>query len=654
MRILPPLGLRRPGQSEQARGEQSRPRMILRLMIIILGLILLAAIAIVLWRMAFNQPTAAAPTTAPVIWGNLDVTVSSSGSVQPTKEINLAFQTSGQVKEVLAQPGEHVKAGQPLARLDDQLLQLQVQQAEADVMSAQAALDKANHGSATSQQIAQSQADVQSAQAELARAHSGNVTAADIAGAQAALDAAQARLDALKNPSPSQISAAQLKLSNAQSNLQKTRDDSSAAKTRAQLDVQQAVAMLAQTQSKYVTAKKNWEYVEETGADPLNPTTTDASGKQVKNKLNDTQRQQYYDAYVQAEAALKGAEDAVTQAQVAYDNARQAEITNVQQAEAQLRDEQQQLDALMHPAQTDIIQAQTAVDQERARLQKLRQGGTSADIKGAQAQVDRAKASLEALTAPTNPADIQIAAATLQQAQAKLAAAKANLSNAALIAPFDGIIATVSVIPGAQVQTGSEAAAISMIDISVLYLDLRVGDSDVMQIKPGQPVDVTFETVPDKTFAGTVTSVALVGNKQQNLTTYAVRVRFDPQGADLKMGLTGDAVITVLRRENVIQAPNQALRGSGGMRTVEVLRPNQSKPETIPVQTGVTNGVTTEILTCLTTNAQCLKEGDKLVIDTPQLGDQQGGNGQMIRIGQGDGDPSKAEGPPIPVFDAGP
>lgn len=654
MRILPPFGLRRSGVPKRSDSLPARRRPRSRALIVIAGVGLLVAAGVLVWQTWFSTPAAVAPSTVPVTWGNLDVTISSSGAVQPLKDISLSFQAAGQVKEVLVKPGDHVRAGQPLARLDDQALQLQVQQIEADVTSAQANLDKAKNGSATPQDIAQSQADVRAAQAQLDKVRSGNTTAADLAEAQAALKSAQARLDALKNPSPSQVSSAQLKLSEAQNGLQQTRDNSSAAKTRAQLDMQQSTAALTQAQSRYATAKHNWDYVQAAGTDPTNPTTVDARGRSVANTLNDAQRQQYYDAFVQAEAALRSAEDSVAQAQVAYDNARQAEVTNVRQAEAQVRDAQQQLDALMHPTNNDIIQAQAAVDQQRANLQRLRQGGTSADIKNAQAQVDRARASLEALTAPTNPADIQIAAAALLQAQAKLDAAKADLANATLTAPFDGVIATVSVIPGSQVQTGSTTAALSMIDVSALYLELQVGDSDVMQVKPGQAVEVSFETVEDTVFAGTVESVAPVGTKQQNLTTYLVRVRFDPQDTELKIGLTGDAVITVLRRENVIQVPNQAIQGTGGMRTVNVQRPDKRAPETIPVQTGVTNGTSTEIIKCLTTNNQCLKEGDKLVISTPESGDQAGGKGEMIRIGEGDGDPSKAEGPPIPVFDAGP
>jgi HlyD family secretion protein len=49
-------------------------------------------------------------------------------------------------------------------------------------------------------------------------------------------------------------------------------------------------------------ALRNWQYVQDTGNDPVIPTTVGSGGKSKPNKLNDTQRQQYYDAFVQAGA----------------------------------------------------------------------------------------------------------------------------------------------------------------------------------------------------------------------------------------------------------------------------------------------------------------------------------------------------------------
>ena len=67
-----------------------------------------------------------------------------------------------------------------------------------------------------------------------------------------------------------------------------------------------------QAQARFSQARDNWQRVQDTNEDPVNPTTSkDATGKIVRNKLNDAQRQSYYIAYVQAELALHQAAQAV-------------------------------------------------------------------------------------------------------------------------------------------------------------------------------------------------------------------------------------------------------------------------------------------------------------------------------------------------------
>src|SRR6266498_2964550 len=211
-----------------------------------IALIVLVIIAALVLNGRANSSAAPTVATTTVTRGSVVATVAGSGTVAPAQALDLSFQTSGTVTQVLVKDGDLVKANQPLAQLDTRDLELQV------------------------------------------------------ASAQTALR--QAELD-----------------------LQSQRDSSSASKTKAEKDLHKATDSLTQAQSKYATALKNWQYVQETNADPTNPTTTSADGKKVKNKLSDTQRQQYYDTYVQAEAALHSAETAVQQAQVTYDNARQAE-----------------------------------------------------------------------------------------------------------------------------------------------------------------------------------------------------------------------------------------------------------------------------------------------------------------------------------------
>ncbi|RME84701.1 MAG: biotin/lipoyl-binding protein, partial [Caldilineae bacterium] len=78
--------------------------------------------------------------------GDISATVSATGSIEPVEEVNLSFRGTGRVKEVLVEPGDHVQAGQVLARLEDRDLQLALEQAQVGLKLAEANLAKALAG----------------------------------------------------------------------------------------------------------------------------------------------------------------------------------------------------------------------------------------------------------------------------------------------------------------------------------------------------------------------------------------------------------------------------------------------------------------------------------------------------------------------------
>lgn len=607
----------------------------------------LAGAAVVVFHLVAPASSVQSPVaSAPVVQADLAVTVVSSGSVKAARSLDLAFEVGGRVLEVYVMPNQSVVAGEKLAQIDDQDLHLQVQQAEADLATAQARLQQAQEGKATSQDIAEHKATLLAAQAALTKARTANVTPADIREAEASVRAAQAQLDTLKNPSPDKLSSAQGTVAQAQFELKSVRDTLSAAKTNAELALQRSTDDLTKAQSSYATAMANWEFVESTGQDPAAPTVTGADGTSNVNKLTDTQRQQYYDSFVQAQSNLRSAEKAVQQAQVAFDAARQAEQSGVQQAEARVVNAEQQLTALRSPGRSALAQAEANLAQAQARLQKLREGGTAADIQSAKAQVDSAKASLERLTAPAAPSDIAIAQADVAQAQAKVDATKRQIDRAVLIAPFSGTITALNIAPGSIVSAGATGVA-SISDMSSLVIEIDVSESDVASIKTGQSAAITFDALPSKAFSGTVASIATAATMQNNLVTYGVVIQFKAENEAVKAGMTADVDITVDQHANAIQVPSNAIRMQGPIATVDVLTSNNARA-TIQVETGLSNGTTTEIVRCVATNNQCLRPGDKIVI--PDLADQAGvtqGQNALIPIGNGPGvGGGKPIGPP--------
>lgn len=138
-----------------------------------------------------NADTLGAQSTLIVGRGNIVSAVSGAGTIQANETVDLAFQATGIVKQVLVQEGDTVTPGQTLAILDTRKLESQVAAAQAQLETAQAQLAQRQQGNGTPAEIASAQAAVASAQANYDRVVAGP-TAAELKAAQADLASAQA------------------------------------------------------------------------------------------------------------------------------------------------------------------------------------------------------------------------------------------------------------------------------------------------------------------------------------------------------------------------------------------------------------------------------------------------------------------------------
>ncbi len=476
--------------------------------------LLIVALTLSACASAAPQNQAASETTT-VKRGNLRVTVSSSGTVQPVQSADLSFGVTGTIERLLVEEGQVVKKGQQLAALDPRDLQQQVMQSEANLQTAQARLEQAKTGNATEQDLAAQQAAVKSAEAQLSKARSGNTTRADIAGAEAAVRNAQAGLQrartgnvtaadianaeasvrlaeaglqrartgnvtaadianaeaavraaeaqltaAQRGPAPDQVSAAQTRLTQAQQSYQKTAAAASANKSSAQQSMEQAADNVRLAQNAYSTAY--WD--NQQAQNSIDPKT----GGKLREPTPDEPgidpeviKQQYAEALRNAELQLRQAESRLEQAKLTYENAKQQEINDVATAQAQVDDAQTQLNELLKgPKDTAVAQAQAQVDQARAQLQKLKQGGSAADVASAQAQVDQARAQLQKLRQGGTPADIAAARAQVDQAQAQLQKTRQGGS-------ASDIAAAEAQVTQSQAQLDKLSAGASESDISI-------------------------------------------------------------------------------------------------------------------------------------------------------------------------------------------
>lgn len=537
----------------------------------------------------------------------LVATVNAAGRIDPARTVDLSFAAGGRVSEVLVAVGDSVAAGDVLARLDDAEARLRLSQSEAQLRQAQAGLDRLLGGAAA--------ADVQAAEAQLRQAQAqlrqvqGSVTDADLRAAAEQLRQAEAVLARVRGaPNTSDVQAAEARVREAEITLERQRTQLSANKTSAEIQLDQATNQLTQAQSRYSTAKQNWDYVQETGADPVVRNVSDPTrpGQTRPNKLNDSQRQQYYDAFVQAEAALRNAENAVAQAQIAAENARQAEASGVELAEGQLQVAQAQRDQLFQPGTPEqVAAAQAQAASARASLERLRGDQRGGSLDAAEAGLLAAQASLDRLRADPAAPDVASAQAQVDAARAARDLAQLALDQATLTAPFAGVIAAVNLTPG---ETPAPALpAVTLADISGFTVDVTVDEIDVSRIAAGQPVTLTLDALPDLRLAGEVQSIAPLAEEQAAVSSYRVRISTEAADPRVRAGMSAGADIVVARREAVLLVPRRAVRSDRGRLLVDVTRdpglcqrpreelPPRPETEEREVTTGLSNEQLIEI-----------------------------------------------------------
>jgi HlyD family secretion protein len=505
-----------------------------------------------------SRSNAAATTktnTIAVVKGNLVTTISGSSNIAAKSSVSLVFQSSGVIKDVLVTEGEKVAKGQVLATLDGRDLQYSLDSAKAALDSAKAKLAQLTSGAGRTSELTSAQAAVTSAEAQLT--------------------SAQERLDALRSPSSDKVSTQRLKVEQARTNLQTTRDSGSATKSKAEIDLTKASESLIQAQSKFNVARYNWDYVLKNDKDPNG----------ARGTISDVSKNNYRDAFIVAESNLHTAEQNVTAAQVTLDNAKAAEVANVSQAEATLKDAELQLTTLQNPTASDVAAAEATVEQNKASL-------------------EQARTNLDKIVAPGTQTDILMQQAAVTQAEASYNQALLKVENGKIIAPYDGFISAVNAVAG-QLSTGT---SIGIIDRTPLHIDLKLGETDIVNVKLNQEASILVDAISDWKSVGTVTSIAPAAQSSSGVVTYNARVDFTDDDPRVLIGMTATVEMVTAKRDNVLLIPNSAILPKGTGRVVQVYNEDGSTKE-IDITIGLSDGVQTEVLTGLT-------EG-QLIVSTP-------------------------------------
>jgi HlyD family secretion protein len=483
-----------------------------------------------------NQPT---PTPRPVQLqlekptytvqrGTVVDEVKVSGFVAAVKQQELSFTQSGFLKVLYVDRTDVVTEGQLLAELDLGDLPNQLRQAEVALEQAQLQLDR------------------NKAQREFAQRR-----------AQLDLADAQARLRELQQADPQDVAAAERAVADAQAALDETRASASAAKTQAELTLREASNRLPALQTAYLRALEEW--------------------RDLEDKPNDWRHDAVKETYQRAEADLKSAENAVAQAQVAYDTARQNEGPAVRQAESALAAAQAELAEVSgSPDREELAAAQRAVQRAQVAVEEASQTGGDSELEG------------------------RVAAATLEVERIQ-----SQIANGRLYSPFAGTVSEIGARPGDSVE--AYKAIVSVVDDSELELLVEsVTSQDSSRIGLGQEVSINFSRAPGQTYNGVVTKLPTTATSSAATINpdRAFHIDFEAPGTELEVGDLAQVIVTLQRVDDALWLPPQAVRAFEGRRFVVVKDGDRQRRQDVRV--GIVSLDRVEIL-------EGLNEGDVVV-----------------------------------------
>lgn len=231
------------------------------------------------------------------------------------------------------------------------------------------------------------------------------------------------------------------------------------------------------------------------------------------------------------------------------------------------------------------------------------------DVQEVYAKLDQAKAAL--LTAKTNWEKIKDGANPddISAAQAKVDAVQATLNTTRLTAPFDGTITDVSIQVGDMVAPSTAAFRID--DLSRLLIDLQVSEVDVNRVQLNQPVELTFDAIPNETFTGAVVEVASFGTAAASGGTvnFTVTVEISSEHKEIRPGMTASANVAVSQLHDVLLVPYRAVRVVNGKRVVYVERNNSLA--TVEISLGSSDNANVVV------TSGDIQPGDLIVLNPP-------------------------------------
>lgn len=510
--------------------------------------------------------------------GTLVISVTGSGQVATTNQVDLKSKVSGDVTSVPVKSGQTVRAGAPLLYIDAREAQKAVRDARTNLASAQLSLEKARKPTEVLT-LTQAENKITASNDTLAKSYDDGYTSIsntflDIPGVMSGLEEVLYGTKVSTTAVQSNVDAYAALLGNADTGVQVFKND--------------AVAKYKKARTDYDAAFAHYRLL-----------TRAISDSETEREIRDTY------------ALTKTIADSVksTNDYLSY-------ILD------KLKTNNSSVPALLT---THLTNLNTYTGTTNTHLSSLL--SITNTITTTKRNLTEYTQSLEDLKQGTDVLDIESARLSVVQRQNALTDALEKLSDYTVRAPFAGTVASLDIQRGQSVSSGSTIGVLVTKD---KIAEVSLNEVDIAKVSVGQKATLTFDAVEDLSITGKVVAVDTIGTVTQGVVTYAVQISFDTQDARIRPGMSVSANIINQIKADVLLVPASSIKtsgqtsagGEGSSSYVEV------PPALTPEQQGKTSGLSfplplaqKTVVTGLTDDTQTevvsgLAEGDSIITRT--------------------------------------
>jgi HlyD family secretion protein len=277
--------------------------------------------------------------------------------------------------------------------------------------------------------------------------------------------------------------------------------------------------------------------------------------------------------------------------------------------------------------QSQLVKAQADRDSAArsvAALRKLLQSGAAspAEVQAAENQLKVADAAVNTLQQNGEqrylPQDVSRVQATEKEAQATYNAAQATLGQTEIRSEVDGTVYSLPVREGAFVNPGDLLVGVA--ELQTVQVRAFIDEPDMGRLSHGEPVNITWDALPGRTWSGTVTRVPTTVVSRGTRMVGEILVSVPNDDGKLLPNINVNVSIVTAQKNDVISVPREAVRLDGTQKYVFLVKDGHLERQ--DVQTGISNltrveisGIGEKALVALNSlNMQPLQEGMKVKV----------------------------------------